>query len=680
MKEIWELSRIPVRFIRGVGPKNADKLSKLDIHFIHDLFFHLPVGYQNRSKITPLNRIEPGQYQSFIVRLGELRELRTKNGRKVVNAEAYDDYGRLELAWFTFPRYLKALLEPHKEYLIFGKTDFYRGRVQMTHPEITPYDPETSLPDHLLPLYPLTAGITHAYLRKIIKTVFNDYEEYLREFYPPEITAALSLPGLKEAFYRLHFPREEKEAQEARNRLAFDELFFFNLIMERRKAEKERIRKAPYRITPENRARFIKALPFTLTESQNKVIGEIEENLSGDRLMYRLLQGDVGCGKTVVAAYALYCAVANGQQGAYMAPTGVLARQHYETLSAYLDPLGIDTVLITGGMSRSAKEAAHEEIRTGKARVIIGTHALLYDKVEFEKLDMVIIDEQHKFGVAQRKSLQLKGTMPHYLIMTATPIPRTTLMAWFGDVDVSSITAMPAGRGEIKTVLRETSAREKIYQFAEKELQEGRQAYAVYPLVEDSDKMDLRSAETMFQRISKRFGPSQVALLHGKMKAEEKTDVLQAFKKKRVKFLVTTTVIEVGIDVPDATIMIIEHPERFGLAQLHQLRGRIGRGPYSSYCILLTEPSLSESAAERLQKFAHTLDGFEIAEIDLSYRGGGEILGLRQHGGLMMKIARFPGDKGLYKKSKALIKDHRLSAVDFEKGADFFFPARQEAE
>lgn len=680
VNEIWDLDRIPVRFIRGVGPKNAEKLLRLGIEDAGSLLFHLPVAYQDRRTAVPLSRIETEKSQSHIVRLGAIREMRSRAGRRVVRAEAYDETGQIDLVWFTFPRYLRTLLQPHKEFLIFGKAEFFRGVPQITHPDITPWEETSALPDHLLPLYPLTAGITHAYLRKIIREVLEGHEEAFKATFPREMEEALPYPGLKKALWDIHFPAEEADALKARQRLAFDELFYFNLIMKKRKEEKACVEKKPYRISAEQRERFLGSLPFTLTDSQKKVMEEIEGDMTGSRLMYRLLQGDVGCGKTVLAAYALYCAVSNGYQGAFMAPTGVLARQHYDNLTSYLAPLGVETVLITGGMSPGERKKALETCASGRSGVVIGTHALLYDSVEFSALDMVVIDEQHKFGVAQRKSLQLKGVMPHYLLMTATPIPRTTLMVWFGDVDISVISTLPGGRGGVKTALRPEGSREKVYEFARKEMSEGKQAYAVYPLVEDSDKSDLRSAETMYKEISARFGSSHTALLHGKMKAEEKMACLRDFKEKRVKFLVTTTVIEVGIDVPDATLMIIEHPERFGLAQLHQLRGRIGRGPHPSYCVLLIDPGLSPEAYERLEKFASTNDGFVIAELDLQYRGGGEILGLRQHGGLTMRFASFPEDKSLFSEAKAFIERFRPSWNDFERGADFYFPERESAE
>ena len=680
IKEIWDLNRIPVRFLKGVGPKNAEKLLRLGIEDAGSLLFHRPVAYQDRRCVTPLAKTDPEKSQSFVVKLGAVREMRSRTGRRIVRAQAYDETGQIDLVWFTFPRYLRALLQPHKEYLVYGKAEFFRGAPQITHPEIVPWDESSALPGHLLPLYPLTAGITHAYLRKIIRSVLEEYEQAFTETFPRHMQETLSYPGLKKAFWDLHFPTEEADAVMARRRLAFDELFFFNLIMQKRKEEKSRVEKTPYRITEEMREQFLKSLPFTLTDSQKQVMGEIEGDIAGPHLMYRLLQGDVGCGKTVLAAFALYCAVINGRQGAFMAPTGVLARQHYDNLTRYLAPLGIETVLITGGMSKGEKETALAKCASGESRVVIGTHALLYDSVEFSALDMVVIDEQHKFGVAQRKSLQLKGTLPHYLLMTATPIPRTTLMVWFGDVEISVISALPGGRGGIKTALRPESSRKKVYEFARKELNEGKQAYAVYPLVEDSDKSDLRSAETMYKEISAAFGPEHTALLHGKMKAEEKMACLRKFKEKRVQFLVTTTVIEVGIDVPDATLMIIEHPERFGLAQLHQLRGRIGRGPHPSYCVLLTDPGLSAEAAERLEQFASTNDGFAIAELDLQYRGGGEILGLKQHGGLTMRFASFPDDKSLFSETKAFISRFRPSWDEFKRGADFYFPDRESAE
>ncbi|HHH84944.1 MAG TPA: ATP-dependent DNA helicase RecG, partial [Firmicutes bacterium] len=489
VKEIWDLTRIPVRFIKGVGPKNAEKLLRLGIEDVAGLLFHLPVAYQDRRTVTPLNRIDPEKSQSFIVRLGAVREMRSRAGRRIVRAEAYDGTGSVDLVWFTFPRYLRAILQPGKEYLVFGKADYFRGVPQITHPEITPWEEGDALPGYLLPLYPLTAGITHAYLRKIIRYTLEEYRTAFRDTFPREMEEVLPYPGLEKAFWDLHFPADEADAERARQRLAFDELFYFNLIMQKRKEEKARVKKKPYRISVDMRKRFLASLPFTLTDSQKKVMREIEGDFTGSGLMYRLLQGDVGCGKTVLAAYALYCAVANGYQGAFMAPTGILARQHYDNLTRYLAPLGVETVLLTGGMSKGEKKTALEKCASGGCGVVIGTHALLYDSVEFSALDMVVIDEQHKFGVAQRKSLQLKGSLPHYLLMTATPIPRTLALTIYGNLDLSVINELPPGRKKPKTKLVEPQERKKAYDFIKDQIKQGRQAYVVCPLIEESDPL-----------------------------------------------------------------------------------------------------------------------------------------------------------------------------------------------
>ena len=669
----------PAQYLKGVGPAKKKLLSKIGVYSVLDFLFYPPYDYEDRTKILNISNIREGEKATFILKIGRISEHRTKNGRKILSAVAYDEYGSITLTWFFFSKYLHNLLKPGKIYFVYGAVEFYRGEFQITHPELIPYEEGIKNKDKILPVYHLTEGITQNYLRKEIKKLFEQYGEYIEEYYPDEFLEKYALVDIKTAVKNLHFPDSLEIVPLVKKRFAFDEFFSFNYIMEKRKKKRSNIIKKPYVIKYEIEKKFLDSIPFLLTNAQKRVISEIKTDFCSKKMMYRLVQGDVGSGKTIVAAYALYVATKNGYQAVFMAPTSILAKQHYEKIKTYLKPLDIKMKLLIGSTKEKEKKEIIEEAMEGKIDIIIGTHALFYERVKFKKLDLVIIDEQHKFGVEQRKALQNKGENPHYLIMTATPIPRTTALVFFGDTDISVIDELPGGRKPIKTVIRYEKDLPRIFSFIKEEIKKEHQIYVVYPLIEENEKLDLKSAEKMFTEYQKIFGKENVGLLHGKMSDEEKETIMTNFKENKIKILVSTTVIEVGVDSPNATVLIIEHPERFGLAQLHQLRGRVGRNSLQSYAILLISKKLSPETMARLKEFAKTTDGFKIAELDLKYRGSGELLGKQQHGIFNFKFSTLSENKELFLKTKKIVKKVS-NQTKCDEIALLYFPFYQDSE
>ena len=657
-----------IRFVKGIGPARAEQFKRLYIYSVSDLLTYMPRDYEDRRELSDLSAIEFGKKQLFLLTLGDLSSAFTKSGRKRYSITAFDGGGSVELIWFHLPSYARARLRPGDRYLVYGKAELYRGGPQIIHPEIEEYDP-SAMETTLSPLYGLTSGLTQRYLRGVIKRVLaeikTDYDNM-----PETISAANGFMSFGEAVHNIHFPQSVADSQHARKRLAFDELAAFFNIINRKKAERELNRKTPY--GDGSREDFSASLPFTLTDAQKRAMDDIDSDLVSGNMMYRLIQGDVASGKTVVAAYALFRAVKNGCQGAYMAPTGVLARQHYNRLSAYLSPMGVNVALLTGGMKKGARDEVLRSLQNGEVGILIGTHAMLYDDVRFSSLDMVVVDEQHKFGVTQRKTLHLKGKYPHYLIMSATPIPRTTMMLCFGDVDVSEIDQYPIGRAGAGTFIRRERDRGKIFDFIESEVMKGRRAYAVYPFIEDGNDDEIKSVKGMENIFRRRFGDDKVGILHGKMSYDEKQETIDAFISGRSPVLITTSVIEVGIDSREATVLLVEHPERFGLAQLHQLRGRVGRGEHRSYCILMASEG---EIPERLEYFAKTDDGFKISEMDLSLRGGGEMMGVKQHGAWNMRVARPFEDNELFEAAKITASDPEAARSGYLSSVtEIYFP------
>lgn len=631
--------KTPVRYIKGVGPKKSEVLSNIGVDTIEDVLYYLPKRYEDRSVIMPIRDLKPGQshtVQGEIVVSG----LRTsKAGIPIFQIALSDPTGMIHAIWFNQP-YLKDTLKKGVKLILYGKVERY-DKLQIVQPEyeIMEGDETDSINiGRIVPVYALTAQLTQKYLRGLIFKTLAEYGRALVERLPTYIIARQKLVDIKFAMKNIHFPFTFAMLDKAYRRIVFEEFLMLQLALALRRKGSAGGGALPghHMVGGGVSEAFKNALPFELTEGQKTAIGDIERDMASGKPMNRLLEGDVGSGKTVVAAYAVTLAVQNGFQGVIMAPTEILARQHFITLSELLMPLGVNIALLVGEMDVKIKNRLYSEISEGIINVVIGTHAIIQEGLEFKRLGIVVIDEQHKFGVEQRSVLRKKGYNPHVLVMTATPIPRTLALTVYGDLDISVIKEMPKGRKPIATYWVEEERREEVYRFAKEELLKGRQAYVVCPLISresgvGSQESGKGAVETFDRLKNEVFKDYKVGLLHGKMPSKEKEKIMKEFKKNKIQVLVSTVVIEVGIDVPNATLMLIENAERFGLSQLHQLRGRVGRGEYESYCILLSDPR-TDAAMERLKAIEGTLDGFEIAEADMDIRGPGELFGTRQHG------------------------------------------------
>lgn len=637
------------QFLKGVGPKNIKSLNKLSIFNIRDLLFYFPRRYEDRSNLKKINKISVGSVETVrgrVLTMG-LRRLR---GRKTIFQIAVgDDSGVLYGTWFNQP-YMKNVFKMNDDVILHGKVDRY-SKLQINSPEyeiLKSDDEDTIHTGRIVPVYSLVADVYQRYLRSLIKRTLDTYMDEVMEFMPPEILKNGDLIGIKQALLNIHFPEDFKKLEIARERMIFDEFFLLQFAIAIKKHDmKENIKGIKFKMRGAQIDKFEKKLPFELTSDQKNVIKDIQGDMRCVKPMNRLLQGDVGSGKTIVSVWALVGCAAEKYQAALMAPTEILARQHYYNITEMLNPLGINVVLLVSGMKKKEKEEVISKIAENKADIVIGTHALIQDSVVWKKLGLVIVDEQHKFGVIQRVKLQKKGKAPDVLVMSATPIPRTLAITVYGDMDISTIRQLPPGRTPIETYWISEKKRKDFYAFLKKKIKEKNQVYVVYPIVETSKVLDLKAAAKMYEHFKQDVFPdNNVGLIHGRMKDEEKKDVMQRFLAGKVDILVATTVIEVGIDVPNASIILIEHAERFGLSQLHQLRGRVGRGTKKSYCVLLSEAK-SEDAAKRLSAMINTNDGFKIAEVDLLIRGPGEFFGTRQHGMPELKIANILDDRKL---------------------------------
>jgi ATP-dependent DNA helicase RecG len=616
------------------------------------LLSYYPRRYLDRSRITKIRSVHKGEQVTIVGKILSAEMRRGRKNRFVLLVG--DGTGILQCVWFQGIRYISKVFESGETIAFSGKITVYRGP-QLVHPEYDKIGEEGGSSflntGGIVPMYPSTdvlsgIGLDSRGFRRILREVLNRIAGTVPETLSETICTSHKLVSIAEALDNIHFPSDWEHFKRAQYRLKFEELFFIQLFLalQRSRTKTEQDGVAFERIGERTRT-FLKNLPFNLTEAQKRVLREIREDMRSKKSMNRLLQGDVGSGKTVVAMVALLTAVENGYQAALMAPTEILAEQHYITLHGFFEDLGIQVTLLKGGKKASERLAILEKISKGEIDIVVGTHALVQKDVAFRKLGLVVIDEQHRFGVMQRAVLRQKGYHPDVLVMTATPIPRTLALTLYGDLDVSIIDELPEGRMEVRTVWRRASNREAIYSFFRDEIRRGGQVYIVYPLVEESEKMDLADATAGYESLSKGIFPEfRVALLHGRMKAEEKEALMKAFKSGEIHCLVATTVVEVGVDVPNATSILIEHAERFGLTQLHQLRGRVGRGKTQSTCILLTHGFLSEDAMKRIQAMVDTNDGFRIAETDLEIRGPGELFGTRQHGILNLKIANLVTD------------------------------------
>lgn len=635
-----------VQYLKGVGPKRAALLAKLGIYTIGDLFYHYPLRHEDRSQLSPLSQAQHGVLQTFYGVVTGLREVKPRKGLSILKVTVEDGTGSAELTWFNQP-YLKQKFERGLRLIFSGKPKVDFGKVEISQPEWEPYSEEDPAlhTGCIVPIYPLTAGLVQTSMRRLMRHLIDGYVDQIEEVLPSPILQAYHFPSRAEAIREMHFPTHLESRDQARRRLVFEEFFGLQVALALRRQEYQDGRPG-IAFNPDALLvkRFIERLPFHFTAAQRRVIAEIQQDMARPRPMNRLLQGDVGSGKTVVALIALLTAVESGYQAAFMAPTEILAEQQYQVIRQWIEPLGVAAELLIGSLSAKAKRAAHERLARGETQIVVGTHALIQEKVQFHRLGFVVIDEQHRFGVMQRADLQQKGYNPDVLVMTATPIPRTLALTVYGDLDVSIINELPPGRTPIRTQWFPLSARREIYRFIRHQLEQGRQAYIVCPLIEESEALEAQAATEEAERIQKEFPKFQVGLLHGRMGLEEKEAVMQAFREGAIHLLTTTTVIEVGIDVPNATVMLILNAERFGLAQLHQLRGRVGRGAEQSYCFLLTEAKYNPRQVEdvynavyregrrRMQVMTETTDGFVIAEEDLLLRGPGELAGTRQSG------------------------------------------------
>jgi ATP-dependent DNA helicase RecG len=630
---------MPVTYLKGVGPRRAESLNRLGIVTARDLLFHVPHRYEDASTVSAISTLEPGMDATIIGRVVSKGIIPTRKGLRIFQAVVRDESGVIEASWPGQP-FLDRSISKDDVLLLTGTVRFFHGRQLQPREYVNLGSESESLKEgRVLSVYPATEGLSFKVIRGVVDSHLDTLLRAVKEYLPVEMLRAAAVPPLPEALRKVHRPASIAEAIEGRSRLAFEELLFVHLLHRRANSMARERRKG---IAFQNRRELTSALktrlPYKLTHAQNIAIREIFADMCSDRKMHRLLQGDVGSGKTIVGVFAALLAMENGYQAALMAPTELLAEQHHRTTSALLERLSIRPLLLTGGMTARDRAEAAQIIGGTAPALVIGTHALIQEGTSFGKLGLAVIDEQHRFGVEHRAALAGKGEAPDVLLMSATPIPRSLALTMYGDLDVSTLDERPAGRQPVTTVIRPEKTRDKVLEFVRRETDEGRQAYVVYPVIEESEKTDLKAATTMFQRLSEgAFAGKRVALLHGRVPSAERDSTMRAFRDGLIDVLVATTVIEVGIDVPNATVMLIEHPERFGLSQLHQLRGRVGRGAEASFCILLGD--YGPDSAERLRIFAGTEDGFEIARADLRIRGMGNLFGEEQSGIATFKIA-----------------------------------------
>jgi ATP-dependent DNA helicase RecG len=636
----------PIQYIRGVGPKLSKLFEKKGILTAEDALYFLPRCYEDRRDLKKISELRAGGKETGIgeIMFSRVAFYRTRR-KRVFEAVVGDGSGVITLKWFHGnERYLKDRFKKGRRLIFSGEVKWFHQRKEMYHPDVEMVAGDMEV-DYLnfkriVPIYSETERLHQRTLRKLMKTILEGYADELSSPIPPEILSRQDLMDFPEAFRQVHFPPDGESVEllnlhrsEGHRRIIFDEFFFLELGLASKKRGMALEPGVSFKVDGHLTKKLLHALGFKLTRAQERVLGDIKRDMEKRHPMNRLIQGDVGSGKTIVALLASLDVIACGYQASLMAPTEILAEQHDLNLRRWVEPLGVKVARLTSSIKGSEREALYERIRKGDVELVIGTHALIQEAVEFHRLGLAIIDEQHKFGVVQRALLKRKGENPDVLVMTATPIPRTLAMTVYGDLDVSVIDEMPPGRMPVETKAFPESARQKVYRIVEEEVTKGRQAFIVYPLVEGSEKLELKDATRMAEHLQKDVFPKFcVGLLHGRMKSDEKEAIMMAFKREKIQILVATTVVEVGIDIPNASVMVVEHAERFGLSQLHQMRGRIGRGRFPSKCILLAPYRSSEEARVRLRTMEKTTDGFRIAEEDLALRGPGEFFGIRQSG------------------------------------------------
>ena len=658
----------PIDYLKGVGPNRADLLRKeLGIHTFQDLINLFPNRYIDRTKYYKINELQNNNADVQIIgKITTVTEVPQKQGKRLV-ATFQDETGVMELVWFRGHKWIRQSLKMDTPYVVFGKVNWFNGKFSLPHPDMELLEEhEKSLRSAMQPVYPSTEkltnkGISSRVLSKIIQQLFLETKGKFVETLSENLLTELKLISKSEALFNIHFPKNHELLSKAQFRLKFEELFYIQLqLIIKNLIHKSKIKGFTFSKVGHNFNSFFQEhLPFELTNAQKRVIKEIRQDLGSNAQMNRLLQGDVGSGKTIVALMSMLIALDNGFQACLMAPTEILSVQHYNGLHELCKDLNISIKLLTGSTNTSDRRKIHEDLENGELQILIGTHALIEDKVKFKNLGLAIIDEQHRFGVAQRSKLWKKNTSPpHVLVMTATPIPRTLAMSVYGDLDISVIDELPPGRKEVKTVHRYDKNRLNVFRFIRDEISKGRQIYIVYPLIKESEKMDYKDLMDGYESISREFPMPkyQISIVHGKMKSADKDFEMQRFINGETQIMVATTVIEVGVDVPNASVMVIESAERFGLSQLHQLRGRVGRGAEQSYCILMTSHKLSNDSRTRLETMVRTNDGFEIAEVDLRLRGPGDIMGTQQSGVLNLKIADIIKDNDILQHARYYAK------------------------
>lgn len=673
---IQNLLQTPIEYLKGVGPNRAEVLKKeLNIKSYRDLINFFPNRYIDKTGFYKINQLQRNSSDIQIVgKIVHMKMVEQKRGKRLV-ADFVDDTGKMELIWFRGHKWIRENLKLNTPYVIFGKTNWYNGTFSMPHPEMELVaDYKKNLRTAMQPVYPSTEmllkkGITNRVIMKLMQEVLQQTGLKFSESISPGLIEELKLLSKAEALFNIHFPKNQELLAKAQFRLKFEELFFIQLqLIRRNMLHKQKIKGFNFDQIGEYFNDFYQNhLPFDLTNAQKRVIKEIRSDMGSGAQMNRLLQGDVGSGKTIVALMSMLIALDNEFQACLMAPTEILSIQHYNGLKELCENLDISIYLLTGSTKTSKRREIHEKLENGEINILIGTHALLEDKVKFKNLGLAVIDEQHRFGVAQRAKLWKKNHIPpHVLVMTATPIPRTLAMSLYGDLDISVIDELPPGRKPVKTVHRYDSNRLKVFAFIRDEIKKGRQVYVVYPLIQESEKMDYKDLMDGYESIAREFPDEQISIVHGQMKPADKDYEMDRFVRAETQIMVATTVIEVGVNVPNASVMIIESAERFGLSQLHQLRGRVGRGAEQSFCILMTGHKLSNDSKTRLETMTSTNDGFEIAEVDLKLRGPGDLMGTQQSGVLNLKIADIVKDNSILQSarfyaSKILKEDPNLS-------------------
>ncbi len=668
MQEKKELLNTKIQYLKGVGPRRAEQLAKLSISTISDLLFYPPRRYEDRREIVLIKDVQPEKDYTVKGTIKRHGIWKSKKGMLIYEMVVNDGTGSMHAVWYNQP-YLKKYFKAGEEIILYGKVERFKN-LQITHPDYEILKKEEGLPDALnmgriVPIYSLTQDVTQKYLRALVNKAVESNANFLKEVIPTHVRARCRLADVKFAINNIHFPANFESLKMAERRLVFEEFFIFEAALALIKKERERHSVGvSHKVEEGLFENFKNMLPFELTKEQVEAIKSIEKDMKSPGPMNRLLEGEVGSGKTIVAMYALLLTIKNNFQGAVMVPTEILAQQHHMTLSEFFAPFGINVRLLIGSMTSGEKAAVRKELKTGEVNIIVGTHSLIQEDISFDNLGLLVIDEQHKFGVSQRALLKKKNVKADVLIMTATPIPRTLALTVYGDLDVSEMRDLPSGRESISTYWVEEDRKDKAYKFVKEEILNGRQAYIVCPRIEETGKNDLASAKSVYEHLSKKVFPEfKSALIHGRMKASEKDKVMKDFKKNKINVLVSTTVIEVGIDIPNAAVMVIENADRFGLAQLHQLRGRIGRGSHKSYCILISNPE-NEAARRRLEAFEQLQSGFELAEEDFSIRGPGQILGTKQHGLPEIRFGNIIEDKAILE----LARKEAFELVDNDSG------------